>query len=361
MTESTSEAAPLNRAGRFAVIDALRAFSVALVVVAHAGLGYIVPGGSGVTLFFTISGFVITYLLIKERTETGSFSARRFYERRAVKILPPLGLLVLLPTLVYSLFHPVSWPAVVSQIFFYFNWFKAAGGADVLPGSGVVWSLSIEEQFYIVWAAVWVCIATSRQYLRTAVLIAALAAAASLTIRVILYIRAYEGSRIYYGTDTRLDGIAIGVLTALLISHLERKRSLTTTPARSSAVLLTAVAIFAVSVLFRDEWFRQTIRYSFQSIAAALVIVYALCRDPGAVRRLVETVASSRIVSLIGLSSYSIYLVHYPLIVAIRHVCGDSVGASVLIPVCVVVSLLAGCLAYLAIEVPVHRWHRARR
>ncbi len=89
-----------NTAGRFAHIDAMRAFAVLLVVVAHAGAGLIVPGGSGVTIFFAISGLIITLLVLREQYKTGGFAIGGFFFRRAAKILPPLIVVVLVPSLV---------------------------------------------------------------------------------------------------------------------------------------------------------------------------------------------------------------------------------------------------------------------
>lgn len=157
-----------NTHGRLAHLDGMRAFAVLLVVVAHAGLGHLVPGGSGVTIFFAVSGFIITHLVLRERDRTGGFDVGGFYVRRAVKLLPPLLVAILLPTLVWSVWHPVDWSALAAQLFFYFNWTKASGAEfDALPGSGVVWSLSIEEQFYIVFALSWLLL-VRRRWARTA-------------------------------------------------------------------------------------------------------------------------------------------------------------------------------------------------
>ncbi|MGF0263595.1 acyltransferase family protein [Rhodococcus ruber] len=75
---------------RFAHIDAMRAAAVILVVLAHGGLGDVIPGGSGVTVFFTISGFIITFLVLRERDKTSAFAIGPFYYRRVLKIVPPL-------------------------------------------------------------------------------------------------------------------------------------------------------------------------------------------------------------------------------------------------------------------------------
>src|SRR3954469_19419128 len=94
----TAPEPPLNSANRFAHIDAMRAVAVGLVVVAHAGLDRVVPGGSGVTIFFSISGFIITYLVLRERDSAGGFAVGHFYLRRALKLGPPLVVIVFIPT-----------------------------------------------------------------------------------------------------------------------------------------------------------------------------------------------------------------------------------------------------------------------
>ncbi|MGW9345945.1 acyltransferase family protein, partial [Streptomyces albidoflavus] len=109
-------ATPLNSANRFAHIDAMRAFAVMVVVIAHAGLGHIVPGGSGVTIFFSISGFIITYLLLRERQKTDGFSVSSFYRRRFFKIFPPFAVAVIVPSLIWSIQHPIDWTAFLAQI-----------------------------------------------------------------------------------------------------------------------------------------------------------------------------------------------------------------------------------------------------
>ena len=139
---------------RFQHIDAMRAFAVALVVFSHAGLTF-VPGGSGVTVFFCISGFWITYTMLRERERTGGFDWGGFYFRRAVKLAPPLVLIIVIPTLIYSLFHRIDWLDFLGQVFFFFNWRYTDSEVLVMPGSVVTWSLSIEEQFYLVIALVW--------------------------------------------------------------------------------------------------------------------------------------------------------------------------------------------------------------
>ena len=132
---------------RLDYLDAMRAAAVSLVVVMHSGLT-ITPGDGGVVVFFVISGYIITRLLLTERARTGGFDLYGFYRRRLYKLAPPLLAVVVLPTFVYAAFRPVDWGAVAAQVGFAYNWTKIydyQGSLEVLPGSEVVWSLAIEE------------------------------------------------------------------------------------------------------------------------------------------------------------------------------------------------------------------------
>jgi peptidoglycan/LPS O-acetylase OafA/YrhL len=304
---------PLNVANRFAHIDALRAFAVLIVVFAHAGLGRVIPGGSGVTIFFSVSGFIITYLVLREKEKTGSFSAKGFYVRRFVKIAPPLVLLVVLPTLIFSIWHKIDFGAFMAQIFFIFNWFKIDNIPAVLPGSGVVWSLAIEEQFYIAFALFWLVAVRARNARTMLSICAALVVIWSMSMRFVFASTEVSADRIYYGSDTRIDGIAWGVLTAVAFHYWSTSGGKTTKSSRafgSDWTLWAAIALYVVSLTIRDEWFRDTIRFSFQSLATCAVILYGQLPGSGPIRRYFVKLATWRPVAIIGLASYSIYLAH---------------------------------------------------
>lgn len=353
---------PRNAAQRFAHIDAMRAFAVLIVVVAHAGLGHFVPGGSGVTMFFTISGFIITYLSLRELDKTGSFDARGFYVRRFLKIGPPLAVLVILPSLVYSFVANFDWPAFLSQIFFVYNWHKIGQLPDVLPGSGVVWSLSIEEQFYIAFAAFWVFAVRSRHRVRLLVGLGVLTILAVNVNRIVLVAGDAPLERIYYGTDTRIDGIALGMLVAVYVWGLPTKRTGRVPPRLgwgSPIVLVLAVLLFALSLVLRDEFFRYTVRFTIQGFAAAMIILYGLSQSSGSLRRLFDAVVAHRWTTEIGLASYSIYLAHLPVLILVNPWVED-LPSAVAISVRIGVGVGVGLLSYRCIEVPVLAWRRRR-
>lgn len=334
----------------------MRAFAVLLVVVAHAGLGHIVPGGSGVTIFFSISGFIITYLLLRERDKTGGFSAKSFYLRRAIKIAPPFVIAIVIPTLIYSVWRAIDWGAFLAQLLFSFNWVYLYGEAEVLKGTGVVWSLAIEEQFYIVFAVIWLFAVKSKHWRKIVVFIAALGVVGSTVVRLIMATDPALTHRIYYGSDTRLDGIAWGVLAAVAFHWWQTSGSPNLLVKRilaSDLTLVASVLVYMLSLVVRDEWFRDTFRFTLQSLAACAVILYGLVPGEGPVRKAFYRLSLWRPVALIGLASYSIYLVHLIIINGTRDLIDlpmpvEAAGLTI-------VGVGVGVLLYKVIEIPAHR------
>jgi peptidoglycan/LPS O-acetylase OafA/YrhL len=343
---------------RYAHMDAMRALAVMLVVVAHAGFGHIVPGGSGVTIFFSISGFIITYLLLREKDATGEFRIGAFYFRRALKIGPPLIVCVIVPTLILAIVKPINWSAFTGIVFFYFNWFSTRGVDAPLPGSGVVWSLSIEEQFYLAFALIWVIIVRKRARTRLLALIAMAAVVWSTTTRIILASASADyADRIYFGSDTRLDAIAWGVLSAIAFHHAlhrEGKIQSIVQLCTKDYALVVAVLLYLSSLAIRDEWFRDTFRFTFQAVAACIVILYGFGSGRTPLRVAFNAISRIRMVQFIGLASYSIYLIHLTAMDYSQHVTAG-LSRAVSIPLLIVIGTGSGILVYLCVERPVQR------
>jgi peptidoglycan/LPS O-acetylase OafA/YrhL len=367
----TGSEPPRNSAHRLAHVDGLRAAAVLLVVVMHAGLTF-VPGDGGVVVFFVISGYIITSVLIRERTVSGGFRPGRFYLRRGLKLGPPLALLVLLPTLVYAFFRPVSWAAVASQVGFSYNWWAVARPADaelVLPGSDVVWSLAIEEQFYIVFAVLWIVLVRSRWWLVLTALLAAAVTVGSFATRWAL-VAGLDGpartldeglfNHVYRGTDTRVEAIALGVLLALALDVHARGGLPWFARLGSDLVpVVAAVAFAAGSLLLRNDWTEVAFRPSVQALCAAAVIAYGSLPTGTAAQDAFYRLASAPWLQQVGLASYSIYLAHFPLILLAGEVAPGVPGPLALL-VNVALGVGAGLLCYRWVEVPVLAW-RSRR
>lgn len=347
--------------GRYAHVDAMRAFAVILVVVAHTNIGYI-PGGSGVTIFFTISGFVITNLLLREQRTCGRFDVRSFYQRRFLKIAPPFLVLVLVPTLVYSLWGPITWLPVFLQVFFLFNWlgYLASGPIHILPGSSVVWSLAIEEQFYLVFAGLWVVLLRSRRPRVYLLALGACFAVGSALLRVVYSLAGVSAERISSGTDTRVEGIAIGVLVALVHTRWTGRggeRSRLRSFCERDATLIWALLLYLLSLAVRDAFFRDTFRYSMQSVAAALVILYGFGPGRSWLRKIFDWFAAHPIVQYVGLGSYSIYLAHDPVMRLVWPLFENwpTLARS---PILVFIGVITGLVAWRLVEIPIVKLRR---
>ncbi|KAA1380473.1 acyltransferase family protein [Aeromicrobium fastidiosum] len=358
--------AATSSSGRYAHIDAMRALSVMIVVVAHAGLGRFVPGGSGVTVFFTISGFIITHLVLKEWRITEGFNIGGFYLRRLLKLGPPFVVVVVIPTLVYMFFEKIDVSHFVAQIFFVFNWVKVGTSPsqlDVLPGSGVVWSLSIEEQFYVVFALAMVALVRSTHLIAILTAAGVVAAVAPLIVRLLLVTSGSTHARTYYGSDTRLDAIAIGVLLAVWFFVLDEKPSGVVRPISdrvssflaSPAALALAIGVFAFALIYRDPQFRETFRYTCQGLSAAMVIAYGFLAQNDFVARVFRAISGWTVLRVIGLASYSIYLVHLIIIIAAKSFLVDHIGGQLATAVLILVGVGAGVLIWKFVEQPVLR------
>ncbi len=298
--------------GAIPSLDGIRAVSVAIVFFAHAQLSDAIAGGFGVTIFFFLSGFLITTLFVREWRDTGGIHIGHFYIRRFLRLSPPLfvtlgvSYLLLHYGVAEGTFEPV---AILSQLFYFHNYYLAAfpGSGSVVAGLQPLWSLSVEEHFYMIFPLMFLLFTRGRIDIRHIF---------GLLVLIILwrYIR-FEFLRgtqwqIYISTDTRFDSILYGCLLALLERNGTANRIFPTDSKRMTVWLLAAFLILGASILARDMAFRSTLRYTVQGLALMVVFHYAVTRPDFALFRPLN----NRWVRLIGLYSYSIYLSHYVII-----------------------------------------------
>ena len=349
---------------RYAHIDFMRAVAVLLVVLQHAGLENGLLGSAGVTMFFVVSGFVITNLVLREEVETSGFHLGTFYVRRALKILPPLGLVILLPSMIAGLFS--GWQAVkplalASQLLFFYNTVRIEGQSGVLPGADVVWSLSVEEQFYIGFAVIWLlCL----QLRRPRVALAWVAGTAFIWASIMRLVMAYLGSQrlaqqLYFSTPTRIDAIALGVLLALLVSsgywQIMRLRA---SPLVWDALFFAAVTLLCATLLMQNYEANYSWMISLHALVAGAVIVAGFARG-GLLLGGLAKAAQWRWLNRIGLASYSIYLVHHMVSLGLAPMVAElPLPAQWIIKS--LAGLAAGFLLWWAIELPLERFKQRK-
>jgi len=331
--QPANRSAAAARASAFAyqpVLDGWRAVSILLVVVSHGGLDMVVPGGLGVTIFFFISGFLITSLLISEFRRDGGISLKNFYLRRFWRLAPPLICFIILSALlIVFCLKSVKPLELLSAILYFANYYSIYWQYEALPFGPsplkILWSLAIEEHFYIFFAPLMAFFAHTQRRLFLLLLILLVV---PLTIRCAavlgepLTLIRYEYT--YMATEARIDSLAWGALLAWLCSHVR--------PARLKALLDNEIAIGAslglllLTLLVRGEGFRESIRYSLQGIAL-LPLFYATVL--GRSLQPLGAMLAGRPAVLIGKLSYSIYLYHWLALVFAGWVSGEKRALSV--------------------------------
>jgi peptidoglycan/LPS O-acetylase OafA/YrhL len=300
-------------------LDGLRALSFMLVFVAHCGLEAYVPGGLGVTVFFFLSGYLITTLMRVEFANNASINFRHFWLRRALRILPPFYLVLIAAILGALAFDPpgtLSGPAVAAQLLHVTNyWIIYHDYAGQPAGTGVYWSLAVEEHFYLLFP--WLYFGMQKLKLprfRQALLLWALCGLILLWRYLLVYHFDVWMNRTYMATDTRVDSILFGC--ALAVWRNPMLDELTLNVRRWKYALLPgALGILALCVLIRDPGFRETTRYSLQGIALTFIFIAAIHFPQWPPFR----VLNWRPVAFVGLLSYSLYLLHFAVIFAVQR------------------------------------------
>lgn len=296
-------------------LDGIRAIAVALVVFAHSGLEHRVPGGLGVTIFFVLSGYLITTLMRIEHVRLGGIDYRNFYLRRLLRLMPPL-LIVVVVTAVLARFGVIDAEYTAGGLFatlFYFgNYYVIAHDYHGIPqGIGVVWSLAVEEHFYIFYPFLAAFLLRRTRATRAA-LILALLCAAVLAWRYWLTLHGVADEYINMATDTRIDAILIGCIVALWRNPWIDRQQVQARP-HDWPFLIACLAVLAASLLYRDEFFRHTLRYTLQGLAIAGLLYLSVLRSRQAPFRWL----SSRPLVYLGGVSYSVYLTHHVILFAL--------------------------------------------
>jgi peptidoglycan/LPS O-acetylase OafA/YrhL len=302
-------------------LDGIRAVSVGLVFFSHNGLGNIVPGGLGVTIFFVLSGFLITTLMRTEYVRHGTVSFRAFYLRRFLRLTPPLGIVTCLSvvlSLTLSLGTPFTSTGLLSVLLYFSNYFVIFHGAqDQPPGLGVTWSLAVEEHYYLLFPPLALILLRFRNAWYSAATLTSLCLVI-LAWRCWLAWHGAPEDRLGMATDTRVDAILIGCLLAMV-----RNPWLEPPPgaqrARELGFAAACLGLLVATLLWRNEFFRLTFRYTLQSLSIAGLLYLAVARAD----RIPFRWLNARPLVYLGTVSYTIYLAHYVMLLLAEQYLGS--------------------------------------
>lgn len=306
---------PQYATGTIPSLDGIRAVAVALVFFAHSGLEKLIPGGLGVTIFFVLSGYLITTLMRTEYARNGAISYRGFYLRRLLRLMPPLFIVVAAAGLLSALSlidGGFTWDGMLSALFYFGNYHVISHDYHGMPaGIGVVWSLAIEEHYYLFYpplAALLLRVAR----IGLSVTLLSMLCVAVLAWRYWLVFHGGSEAYLTMATDTRVDAILIGCLMALLrnpwLDHVPAPKAL-----NDWGIAAVSVAVLIGTLVYRDEVFRLTARYTLQSLAIAPLIYLAVARAD----RLPFRWLNARPLVYIGTISYTIYLSHHVILLGL--------------------------------------------
>lgn len=325
VAETTHDAAPGPRRFR-ADIQGLRAIAVLLVILYHANVPGITGGYVGVDVFFVISGFLITGQLLREADRTGRISLLKFYGGRIRRLLPP-AVLVVAVTLVAarlwdSIFNikNVSMDALATLVYG-INYRLAATGVDYQNADAApsplqhMWSLAVEEQFYVIWPLlIAVCAFLGGKH-RRALIAAVLVAGASASLWMSVSWTGDQPSYSYFGIHTRAWELAVGALVAMAATGLARM-------GRRTAVLLSwggVAAVVASALVYTDATAFPGSAALWPTLATAAVIAAGCAERPGTAERLLALSP----MQVVGNVSYGWYLWHWPMVVLIPLAVGQ--------------------------------------
>ena len=352
---------PTRSFGKITGFDGIRGIGVLIIFCAHIEVILpflntllVVPGAAvPLDMFFVLSGFLITALLLREQSRWGKIGTGAFYRRRVLRLLPALYLVVaanaLFAYFTHQWFH-IETPSILSVLFYYSNFYSASAAGPLSPklanGFQHLWSLAFEEQFYFIWPGITIFVLSMRLRLRTVVIIILALIVMIGVHRAILWEEAPRWWSYLYRTDTRADSILWGALLAhIWMRYREPKRGVVLAGWIAAAFLL-------FTLIFTNEYgsFLYMGGFDLIDIACAFLLLAILDGRWGG-RHLFEL----KPFVAMGIVSYAFYLWHLPVFFAIRYF--DAHWKYVVrVVVAFSVTMTMTLISWFALERPLMRW-----
>ncbi len=341
-------------------LDGLRAVAVLAVIAYHLGVPGLSGGLMGVTVFFVISGYIVTKILLVEFSRTGRIGFKDFYIRRAKRLLPAIVLVIAATGTLCTLFNHVLLtkmrPEVLPSLLFVNNWWQIFNDASYFENIGLpsplthFWSLAIEEQFYLVLPLTLLCVLKFGGRLgrrrNLAVMMLVLAGIFAVEM-VLLFDPTQDPTRVYYGTDTRAFSLLIGAFVAVITTGSRRR--LPRGQREGLAVAGAVGVLLCLSLMAGDAPFTYQGGMVLCSALTAMLIYGTLWKDSG----LVAKALSARPLIWVGKRSYGLYLWHYPLVLLFTPANGSDSTTWLLMAAALACTFACAALSYRFVENPI--------
>ncbi|WP_153798950.1 acyltransferase family protein [Foetidibacter luteolus] len=294
-------------------LDGLRGISILFVLSAHFKL--LKVGGFGVTIFFFISGLLITRLLITEFNKEHRIDLKNFFIRRVLRLYPPL-LLFISVFCIYLLAvkEPIAIREIFASVFYFENYYYIYHQSDPLHFR-ITWSLSIEEHFYLFFPFIFALFIKKPKILLAVIsAFAALSLAHRLYISHVYNLNSFAELYNYSATTCRADSILFGCITSVVL-YLDKKEKYLKLIS-SIPVYIAGAALIIISLGYKDEFFSQTFKYTLQGLGLAILIPPIVYNEKYS---LFAKILATNPLAFIGKLSYSLYLFHSFVITAANH------------------------------------------
>ena len=344
-------------------LDGLRAISVLAVMAYHLNVEWASGGLLGVAIFFVLSGYLITDQILQQWKHDGRLHLTNFWIRRAKRLFPSMIVMLIFVAVWLLISDPSRLSALkgdfVSSAFYFNNWYlifhKVSYFESFGPQSpiGHLWSLAIEEQFYLLWPLLLFGLLNLTRQRKNLSLIIMGGSIVSVLTMVILYSPGTDPSRVYYGTDTRAFGLLIGAALAVIWPSVPARSRISATHLKLmdvAGVLLLTILLWMI--VHTDEYGSFLYEGGLFLVSILTALLIAILAHPQS--RLGE-IMGLRPLRWIGVRSYSLYVWHYPIIVLTSSNINSDQGSIVRMILQILASFVFAAISYTYIEEPIRR------
>ncbi|MGW7975451.1 acetyltransferase [Staphylococcus xylosus] len=340
-------------------LDGLRAIAVIGIIIYHLNKQWLTGGFLGVDTFFVISGYLITSLLLFEYESTGIINLKQFWLRRIKRLIPAMLVLVMVITVASLIFKPAEIVNIkqdaFAAIFYVSNWWYIATDVNYFEHFAFMplkhlWSLAIEEQFYIIFPIVFILLLLTIKKYRNVTLVLWIISLVSLLTMIIIGQAQTGHSRVYFGTDTRLQTMLLGVIFAFVWPPFKLKKN----PNYILRTIIDSIGIIGIALLLmlffkvneNSDWIYNGGFYLISGLT--LFVIISAVHPSGYFAKIL----GNPLFIYIGKRSYSLYLWHFPVISFIHSYYVDGQLPAYVYVIDIILTIVLAEMSYRYIETP---------